>query len=368
MTLKEILKLVLGWRLLIILIAFPAMFLLVPRTKFTNLTPTPSASNIFSMWSNFDGTRYLHLAEFGYGYQHKTNTDYSFFPVFPWFVKTLNFMDNYLASGLFVSHLSLILALYYLYKLVVIDFKAKIAKSAIYTMLFFPTAFFFGSVYPESLFLLLVVLSFYLARKNRFFLACITAAIASASGITGLFLWPALIYEYWLVNGKNFKKCLNSRALWLTLPPLGLWSFLRFQIIKTGGLYLFAPIDKLILIHQVFFRYFKMFIFTDHWDPLFFTIVLESFCAVLVLLVLVFSLKKIRFSYWLFTFLSFLLPTFSGSFMSFPRFILTMFPVFIFLALWLEKQHPFLRLIFYSLCFVGSVYSIVLFTRGYFIA
>ncbi|HCX25328.1 MAG: hypothetical protein UX08_C0009G0003 [Candidatus Collierbacteria bacterium GW2011_GWB1_45_35] len=376
MTIKEILKLVLGWRLLIILIALPAMFLLTPRTRFTNLTEIPSASNLFSMWSNFDGLHYLDLAEFGYGYQHKTDMDYAFFPIYPWTIRTFNFFDNYLASGLIISHLCIILALYFLYKLVALDFKSKIAKSTIYLLLLFPTAFFFGSVYTESLFLLLAVLSFYFARRNQFLLACIAAAIASATKITGIFLWPALIYEFWVYYGKDIKKCLNPSAIWLTLPPLGLLSFMRFQFLKTGDALFFATIqtnftgrtvNKLILLHQVFFRYAKMLIFTDHWDPLFFTVVLELLSATLVLGVLIFSFKKIRFSYWLFVLLSYLLPSFSGTFASVPRYTLVMFPVFMYLAYWLERQHPFTKYVYYFSTIVFSILSIIFFTRGYFI-
>lgn len=376
MTLKEILKLVLGWRLLIILIAIPAMFLLAPRTRFTNLTPAPSVSNIFTMWSNFDGLHYLDLAQYGYGYQHKTDMDYAFFPVYPLAVRTFNIFGNYLASGLVVSHLSFILALYFLFRLIAMDFKAKIARSAIYLLLLFPTAFFFGSVYTESLFLLLVVLCFYSVRKQNFFMACAIAAVVSATRISGIFLWPALLYEYWLYCGKDIKNLLKYSTLSLALPPGGLLAFMRFQFLQTGNPIFFATmqanftgrsVDKLILLHQVFFRYAKMLIFTDHWDPLFFTVVLELLSATLVLAVLIFSLKKIRFSYWIFVLLSYLLPTFTGTFMSMPRFTLVLFPIFIYLALWLERQHPFVRFIYYSLCFVGSVYGIVLFTRGYFV-
>lgn len=376
MSLKEILKLILGWRLLLILIALPAMFLLTPRTRFTNLTEKPSVANIFSMWSNFDGLHYLDLAEFGYGYQHKTDMDYTFFPVYPWSIKLFSFLGGYLSSGLIISHLCLILALYFLYRLTALDFKAKVSRSTIYLLLLFPTAFFFGSVYTESLFLLLTVLSFYSARKNNFFLACAFAGVASATRISGIFLWPALAYEFWLLYGGDIKRSLNLRAIWLALPPLGLLSFMRFQFLKTGNPLFFATmqtnftgrtVDKLILLHQVFFRYAKMLVFTDHWDPLFFTVVLELISATLVLAIIIFSLKKIRFSYWIFMFLSYLLPSFSGTFMSVPRFTLVIFPVFIYLAYWLERQHPFIKYVYYFSSIFLSVLSIIFFTRGYFI-
>ncbi len=376
MSIKEIFKLVLGWRVLIILIALPAMFLLPPRTRFTSLTEKPSVGNIFSMWSNFDGLHYLDLAQFGYGYQHKTDMDYAFFPVYPWTVRTFNLFGNYLASGLFLSHVYLILALYFLYRLTALDFTKKVSRLTIMLILLFPTAFFFGSVYTESLFLLLTVLTFYLIRRQHFFLACVVAAIASATRITGIFLWPSIIYEFWLMYGKDIKKSVNFSALWLLLPPLGLFSFMRFQYLKTGDpLFFFhiqsvfggRTVDKLILLHQVFFRYFKMLIFTD-WDPLYFTVVLELFSAVLIVTALIIFFRRIRFSYWLFVLLSFLLPTFSGTFMSMPRFTLVLFPVFMVMAFWIEKQHPFIKYSLYATCIVLSILSIIFFTRGYFVA
>jgi len=391
MSIKEIFKLVLGWRVLLVLVVLPAMFLLPPRTRFTNLTEKPSFGNIFSMWSNFDGLHYLDLAQFGYGYQHKTDMDYAFFPIYPWMVGTFNFFGSYLATGLIYSHLFLILALYFLFRLVLLDFSKKIARNTIILTLIFPTAFYFGTVYTESLFLLLVVLTFYLIRRQQFFLACLLASLASATRITGIFLWPSIIYEFWLVYHSQILSSLRMRAdgtrrgrsikfipkiILLTLPPLGLFSFMRFQYLRTGDpLFFFhiqsvfggRTVDKLILLHQVFFRYFKMLIFTD-WDPLYFTVVLELLSAVIILSILIFFFKKIRFSYWLFVLFSFLLPTFSGTFMSMPRFILVLFPIFIVLAYWLEKQHPFVKLVLYTICILMSIFSVIFFTRGYFVA
>lgn len=377
MSLREIFRLVLGWRFLLVAIAIPAMFLLTPRTRFTGITENPTIGNVFTMWSNFDGRHYLDLAQYGYGYQHKTDMDYAFFPVYPWSIRTFSLFGNYLASGLVISHLTLMVALYFLYKLVVMDFKSKVARSTIYLILFFPTAFFFGSVYTESLFLMLSVLSFYCARKNNFFLACLFAGIASATKVTGIFLWPALIYEYWVFNKKSLSRAIQPVAIWLILPPLGLLAYLKYQLVQTGDPFFFITyqtnftgrtIEKLVLLHQVFFRYAKMVVFVNHTDPLFFTVLLELLCASLTLVVLVFSFKTIRRSYWIFSFLSFILPTFTGTFASVPRYVVTLFPVFIHLAFWFEKQHPYFKYAYYALSVIFTIISVILFTRGYFIA
>lgn len=376
MSLGNIFKKVLLWRFLILVIAVSAMFVLPARPRFTRLTPTPSVSDLSTMWSNFDGIHYLDLAQYGYGYQHKTDMDYAFFPVYPWLINKFSFLGSYLVSALFVSHLCLIIALFFLYKLFRLDSNSKISRNAIYLLLIFPTSFFFGSVYNESIFLLLIVLSFYSARKNNFLLAGIFAAIASATRVTGMFLWPALIYEFYLLHGSSLKKSLNPKALFLLLPPLGLLSFMRFQFLKTNDPLFFIHVqsnfaerttDKLILLYQVFFRYFKMLIFVDHTDPLFFTVLIEFLSALLILGILIFSIKKIRFSYWLFIFLSYILPSLTGTFMSVPRFTIVLFPIFIFLSTWFEKNHPYFRYTYFIICAILSILSIAFFTRGYFI-
>lgn len=376
MSLGNILKKVLVWRILIFAVAVAAMFILPARPRFTNLTPSASTGDLLTMWSNFDGLHYLSIAEYHYDYPGKTDLSYAFFPVYPWLIRTLNIFGSYIISGLFLSHLFFIAALYFLYRLVLLDEKPRIAKSTILLVLLFPTSVFFGSVYNESLFLLLAVLSFYFVRKKYFLLACLATMIASATRITGIFLWPAIAYEFWLTYGKSIKRSLNPSAIWLALPPLGLLSYMRFQLDKIGDPLFFIHIqsnfaerttDKLILLYQVFFRYFKMMIFVDHTDPLFFTVLIEFLSALLILGVLIFSLKKIRFSYWLFILLSYLLPSLTGTFMSMPRFTIVLFPIFIFLSVWFDKNHPYFRFIYYVLCVIFSVFCIAFFTRGYFI-
>lgn len=377
MTLFSFIKKVIIWRLLILVIAFVGFFIIKPSTGFTMLSPTAQKSDLSVMWSNFDGLHYLSLAEYGYGYPNKTDKLYAFFPVYPWLINNFNFLGSYLFSGLFISHLFLILALYFLHKLVLIDENEKIANLTILLILIFPTALFLGSVYTESLFLFLSVLCFYLVRKKYFFLACLIATIASATRITGVFLWPVILYEYWIKNNKEIKSFFKPFLVWLFLPPLGLLSYLKFQWDKTGDALFFAHIqtsftgrttDKIIMLYQVFYRYFRMLLFTQVNSVLYFTVVLEFLSAILILGVIIFSIRKMRFSYWIYIVLSFLLPSFSGTFASLPRYILVLFPMFIYLAKWLDNSKPLVIKIYFSICVGFSIACIILFTRGYFIS
>lgn len=377
MKISDIFKKIVVWRLLTIVIAIPGIYLLPLREGFTYLTNGLSIYNLFTMWSNFDGFHYLNLAKYGYGSPF-TYMNYAFFPFYPYLVSRFAFIGSYLYSALFISHLSLILGLFFLYKLIRLDYSKKIADTTFLLLLTFPTAFFFGSVYTESLFLLLSVVTFYSIRKKQIFLACIFAAIASITRVTGIFLWPAILYEFWIIFGKDIKRAINPDLIWFILPPLGFITYMKFQLLKTNDALFFVhsqplfgagrEVDRLILPYQVFFRYFKMIIFVDHTSPLFFTVILEAIAGLLFLCLIIYAIKKMRLSYSIYMIPCWLIPSLTGTFSGMPRYVLVLFPAFVLLAeiyLKLPKKYQYLYLI---INVIFSILAITYFTRGYFVS
>jgi len=378
MSLKQIFKTVVFWRIITLVIALLAIPIITMRRDFSLVDNTFNLFHPLNMWANFDGLHYLGLAEYGYGVPMHTDKNYAFFPVFPAIIRFVNqIIHNNLISGLLVSNLAFVVALYFLYKLLCLDFKSHTARLTLMVLLFFPTSFFFGSYYTESIFLLFSVLVFYLARRGNFFLAGIFAMIASATRITGVFLWPALVIEFVLFYGKDIKKLLNANAVWLLLPPLGLLSYIKYQYLKTGnGLYFISSqpafgasrtVDKIILIHQVLFRYTKMLIFVDHTSPLFFAVLLEFLTGIGFLGLIIYGLNKLRSSYLVYVALSFFLPTFTGTFSSMPRYVLVLFPLFALIAVVMEKLPPRFTKVYFTISAILAIITIALFTRGYFI-
>ena len=61
----------------------------------------------------------------------------------------------------------------------------------------FPFSFFFGAVYTESTFLLFTLLSFYGFRTRRWALGGVAGAVATATRVTGIMMWPALAWIAW---------------------------------------------------------------------------------------------------------------------------------------------------------------------------
>lgn len=375
----KILLLFLSWRLYLIIIAFLASYLMPLRSQNHFLGGGPQNFQLlpqFFSWANFDGEHYLSIAIFGY-----KNLEQAFFPLYPILISFFSKPEpfnlipstiNATITGLFISNLSFVLALIFLWELIRIDFSKKIAYFSIILLLIFPTSFYFGSLYNESLFLLLSVLSFYAARKGNWLAAGLLGAGASATRVFGIFLLPALLLEAWK------EKVKLSRIIWLFLIPLGLGSYMFYLKITSGDPLAFYNLQTLvgeqhqkglILLPQVYFRYIKMLATTSLENPIFQTVILEFMVGVLFLLLPIYGyFKKIRLSYVLYSLIGFLVPTMQGSFSSSPRYVIIIFPAFIAAALLMNNLPKIFKILIIFLSSLFLALETILFLRGYWVA
>ena len=363
-----VLKIFVVWQILIVI--FAGLGQLIPM-QYTNSIYAEREDivnpPIFWTRANFDGIHYLDIAKNGYGIYQQV-----FFPLYPGFIKFLTpyFGGRALTAGLMISWFSFLGALFFFYKLIKLDFDEKIVKRTLVYFLIFPTSFFFSVVYTESLFLFLVLSSFYFARKRNWWLAGILGALASATRLVGIFLLPALLWEWWEQQKVKSPK-LKVQSLLSLIPiflvAMGLLFYMRFLAINYNDSLMFAhlqSVDKIIPLYQVFWRYLKMLL-TTKLDPIYFMIWLEFLTTVGFLVLLVFAyLRKIHFPYLVFALLAFIFPTTSGTLLSMPRFVLVLFPCFIVLALIEAKK---IRWLLLALSFLLFAISTILFTRGYWV-
>lgn len=326
-------------------------------------------------WANFDGEHYLSIAIFGY-----KGLEQVFFPVYPMIISFFArpFSDGLLLSqiystiiGLIISNATFLLALLFLYDLIRIDFSKKIALFVILLIIIFPTSFYFGAIYNESLFLLLTVLAFVQARKGNWFFASFFGMVASATRLFGILLFPAFIIEAYLQR--------QYRAIfWIFLIPLGLGLYMYYQYVTVGDPIAFYNLQKLVgeqrqsqlvILPQVYYRYIKMLSTVNINNPIYQTILLELITGVaFFILPIIGYFKKIRLSYLFYAFIGFLITTVQGSFSSVPRYVLVFFPSFIALALWLDRFPKLFKIIFLLIATSLLVVETALFLRGYWVA
>ena len=168
MSIKTIFKYILTWQMAIIIISgLAGYFLPLQETYIGGATQAYVENPLLYSRANFDGNHYLTIARRGYGYAQQ-----AFFPLYPNLIRYFSKYMLPVTSGVAISIVSFFIAIIFLVKLVKLDDSdPNIAKWTIISLLTFPTSFFLGSVYTEGLFLMLVVLSFYCARTNRWWLA-----------------------------------------------------------------------------------------------------------------------------------------------------------------------------------------------------
>lgn len=387
------------WRVSIFVISFLG-------SKFFTYTPTFPYSDIFLkpsglpeyIWTfgNFDGVHYLNIALHGYNAQFTQ----AFFPVYPLVIRFLNIIFPFspIITALSISFIFFVLTTIMFYKLLRLDYDHKISLWAIGFMLTFPTAVYFGSIYTESLFLFLVLSSLYFARKDRWFFAIFFAAISTATRIVGIALLPALLLEwYFLYKDKSIVLIMirnyffNKKKLYTKKIKIGKAEIVFLScFFSLSGLFLYMGYlqkeyhdsmyfwhaqgvfgaqrsgSAFILLPQVIVRYFRILTTVSpnleiYWVA--FNEVLMSLMTIVILLISFF--KKIRLSYIIFSLIAFIMPTFTGTLSSMPRYIMILFPIYIVLALTKNRYVKWLMIYLSSiLLFIFTI----LFTRGHWVS
>ena len=200
--LKKLTSVFLLWRGFLFFISYLANNILkyLPSFPYASELATYGLPQWIYSWANFDGVHYLTIINKGY---FGTGLIQAFFPLFPLIIKYLNFANNSLITGLIISNILAYLLIISFYLFAKTFFK-KHAWLSLFVLLTFPSSFFFGAFYTESLFLILVLLSFIMANKKKWLWAGILASLASATRVIGIVLIPALLIEYLLGNETLF--------------------------------------------------------------------------------------------------------------------------------------------------------------------
>ena len=167
----------------------------------------------------WDGLWYELVAREGYDY-HTANA--AFWPLYPWMMRLGNNLTGwaYESGGWVISNVCFLVALVLLYKLISLDFDLPTARRTLVALAFFPTAFFFSAVYTESLFLLLAVGALLAARQGNWLMAGgvgLLAALTRSQGVLLLLPFAVLFLQQF---GWKPRRWLPN-AVPAALPALG---------------------------------------------------------------------------------------------------------------------------------------------------
>lgn len=314
------------------------------------------------VWANFDGRHYLAIADNGY-----TGTNFAFFPLYPFIINLAHYLIpiSKLYLGLAISWLSFLVSLIFVNKIVHLDYGKKIATKTLIFLSFFPLAFFYQSVYAESLFLLGSTACFYFVRKRKWLASALFGFLAVATRPFAIALVPAILVEGGIKNKKA----------WFTafISGLGLVSFMIYLQTKFGDFLLFQESlsawgqSKFVILPQTVYRYLKIFFLVPnslmtHWLSY-----VEFACVFLYFGLAYWVFKNVRKSYGVFMFSLLFIVTGLGTFTSVPRYLLSLFPGFLGLALLTKDKKKLTLMVFVIFLILGFIFTSH-FTRGMYVA
>lgn len=306
--------------------------------------------------ARWDATWYLQIANHGY----VDTTDAAFFPLYPLLARATGLMvGSALAGGILVSFIAGVVALAILHRLALLELGEGAARAAVWLLACFPVAFFLSAVYSESLFLALSLGSVYAARTGRWGWAGALGFLAATTRSAGVVLLVVLGVLWWTHSEHRVRDLLP-----LALVPAGLAAYCAG--LALGGLDGLAPFDA----QEQWYRSFAG-PFVGAWDgtvaawdgarqllsgsrtPVYFDQAggdpyinaahnLELFATLVAIVpMLVGALRRLPLAYGLYALAALALPLSypvePQPLMSLPRFVLVLFPLFLWLGWWAAR-------------------------------
>ncbi len=300
-------------------------------------------TQLLSIWNRWDGPQYLLIAQHGYAASGDQRLALAFFPLYPWLIRLLTIVvRDAVLSAFLISTAASVVAGVALARLFAIDYSPHLARRAAWFLFIFPTSYFLHIDYSESLFLALVLTSFVAARRERWFQAGLLGAFAALARPNGILLLPALgadtLWELWETHRFNW------RWLWLGLVLMGFAIYLWINYRITGDPLVFLNVQREHWSHTLVTPWSGIQVNFDvarDWKPaqaamigtqvLFYLAVgLAGTIAAAVLL---------RPSYAVWMALNWLQFASQSWDISAPRYTLTMFPMFLLIAMLARKRH-----------------------------
>ncbi|MEK7182604.1 MAG: glycosyltransferase family 39 protein [Patescibacteria group bacterium] len=346
----------------IALLVLPWIFTILVFPEKSNL---PFYQFIENSWIAWDGRIYLYIAQNGYTNVGDPGNFIVFYPFYPLMAKLgLLLFNNPVWVGIIISLLFYIAAIFIFYRLIKFDFSENVARWSLIMLSIFPTAYFFGAPYTESLFFLTAVLTFYFARRENWLSAGICSGLATFTRPFGVLLVPSLIIE-WIYTKK--RKVLHlvflvmpsvvSVLIYLYINQLVYDNPLAFQKILESHWQkqLALPLTGILSSWQrALFGELNNYTLMVGWA--------EAVSLTVAWALLPVAFVKLRRSWAVYYFLSILLFSSTTFILSTPRYLLSIPPFFVLLGI--AAQNNFFRSAWGFISIVLLSYLTLLYVRG----
>jgi hypothetical protein len=354
--------------ILVVLVAKVLVLVTAYLTTYLYKGASPPFTILSDMLNRWDAPHYIDIAKNGYVNIGDQANYIVFFPLYPLLVRVATFDFSFIDfTALVVSNVCSLIAFYYLYKLTQHEFSDSAAVKAVLFLSVFPTAYFLSAPYTEGLFFALLIACTYYARLGKWGLAGSLAFLGALTRMAGLLLLPVLLVEYFYQTGWHPKK-IKPNILWTLLPIEGFLLYLAINKQITGNPFTFITVESTHWFNR--FDPVTGLVGAYNWAtktdyPGNITIGAAPIVfAVLGLIILGVAVwRRLRPSYVLYLFLAWGLAVSTSWWVSVPRYVMAMFPMFMLLAELVKKKSVIVTAVIVSGAFL--CYFTVLFSIGY---
>ncbi len=335
------------------------MVLLYGTFAFETLSNTKieTVRGLFEVWTRWDAPHYLEIATSGYASSGEDRVFIAFFPLFPGLTRIVwTVIGDPLFAGFVVATVASLAAGVAIHQLARLDLSETLARRAALFLFIFPTSYFLHVPYTEGLFIALVVGSFIAARTDRWALAGVLGAAAALARINGLVLIPALAVEAYLQYRQT--RTFRFEWLWIAAIGAGFGVYLLINLAVHGDPLAFLAIQR--------DHWFKTF--APPWTGISDVIggigrregtdaqllgVQEALFIAIGLVGTAASALFLRPSYTVWMGLNWLIFTSTAFVFSVPRFSITLFPLFLLMAMGSRRPAAYAVMVVWSLLFLG---------------
>ncbi len=311
----------------------------------------------------FDGVNYLRIAASGYP---NGGGEVAFFPLYPLLIKGLiNLGFSPFVGASIITLFSLLL-----FVLILHEMYPKKSPLILLLLLSFPTSFFLISLYTESLYLLLLLLVIYFSNKDKFLSASLVLSLLTATRLVGV---GAIIYLLYALKRKSVSFAKSLAFLSISLS--GVISYMIFLKFKFGDYLAFVHAQpkfgmgrsggEIISLPQVVYRYIRIFLTVSPTELVYWRAAWELATLIFFLIIIFKFFKRLTTPERWYSIWALFLPTLSGTLSSYPRYVLSAFPLFVALATFVKPNNIFLLS---TLQLSILIFNLILFTSGLFVA
>lgn len=330
--------------------------------------------DFFNALGQYDAQWYLKIAEKGYP-PRPANTDmqdkrtidgltYAFFPLYPLVLSIFNqFFRSIELSAFILANIFMVINFISLYFVITKIYSEKLAFKASLLLFLFPFGIFYRSYFSEGLFLLFLIWFSYFFLKRQWGRTLFFLSFLFVTRPTGLFLFPlVLFYLMKDIRERHIRWIKASLILILSFVPFFVW--ILYNYIQTGSPFYWwmiqsawfvSPYPFYPLVHNLSLlaNYLSLPFHNFHYSKV------DIIVVVYTLFILLYSRKFMKKKWWFISFSLWFFPLVTKDTISFARFQIISFPLFIYIAHILRwKWFVLMSVVFYALLLFTSLYFV----------